>query len=299
MQLVSHVELVLLPGVDVLVEVRVGVRLFLELAAVVLLEVGIQEADVPAVHLYPLVDLPDSRIVEVDRQSVNSLGVVVYRPAVSERVVVVVAELLQPGEPVEGPDLVVVSCVLKGSRVFFHKDLPASDHSLQSIHCGQVAIIRIGPAHIVGPAVDHRLLGLLEGADSKLQEQLVPFLDELVLLLSDNKVVLVGQVPARLGVGILVDSPVKGSAFERVKLHHDLWVLAEAIEDEVGWLLRHLHKPVEAFEPDVRDVHVDAAVSVNQGQTDVIRSDLRLHWKLGLPDRLVDSRDLALRKVVL
>lgn len=177
--------------------------------------------------------------------------------------------------------------------------MPASYHSLKRIHRSQIPIVRTGPSHIVSPALNHLLLSLLEAADCKLQEKLVPFPDELVLLLSHDQVVLVGQVPAGLGVGIFIDSPVERSALESVKLHHYFRVLAEAIEDEVGWLLCHLHEPVEALEPDVGDVHVDAAVSVNQGQTDIVRSDLRLHLELSLPDGLVDSLDLALRKIVL
>lgn len=55
----------LILGVDILVEVRVGMRLFFEFVAVISLEVGVQEADVPAVHLDALVYFANGCIVEV------------------------------------------------------------------------------------------------------------------------------------------------------------------------------------------------------------------------------------------
>lgn len=84
-----------------------------------------------------------------------------------------------------------------------------------------------------------------------------------------------------------------------MKLHHYFRMFSKTIEDEVAWLFRHFHEPVEAFKPKVRDVHVDTAMSINQSQPNIVRPNLSLYWKLSQLDCLIDPRDLLFRNIFL
>lgn len=126
MKLISHIKLMFILRVDILVEVRLGMRLFLEFAIMVLLEVSIQETNVPAVQLYSFVHVSNSCIVEVYRQSIQCFGVIVYSTTISKCIVIVVTKFLKSSKSVEGPNFIVISCVFKGSWNFFDKNLPAS-----------------------------------------------------------------------------------------------------------------------------------------------------------------------------
>lgn len=84
-----------------------------------------------------------------------------------------------------------------------------------------------------------------------------------------------------------------------MKLHHYFRVFSITVEDEVSWFLCDLDEPVEAFKPNVRDVHINSAMSIYQGQPNIVRSNLRLHWKFCKFNGLIDPHDLFLRKIVL
>jgi hypothetical protein len=66
MKFISPVELMGFIVEHVFMEVRMGMRLCLEIISIVIGKIDIQEVDVPTVHLDSLINFSDCRIVEID-----------------------------------------------------------------------------------------------------------------------------------------------------------------------------------------------------------------------------------------
>jgi len=59
-------------------------------------------------------------------------------------------------------------------------------------------------------------------------------------------------VPLDFSVVLLIDIPVKGTAFDWIKLHEDFRGAAKSVVEVVCWLLSNIDDPVEILKEEIR-----------------------------------------------
>ena len=178
------------------------------------------------------------------------------------------AELLDAVVAVDRPDAVVLAgwaedrVALAGQLL-----LPSSDDALERVHGHEVGIAGAGPLVVHDAALPELVLGLRVGLREVVEQAVEPLDDELVARLCCDEVVLVGEVPVRLGVVLRVHLPlVEGAAVVRVEEHEHLGHLPVAVEHELRRVAGDLDQPVQALQKDIGDVHVHSAVLGQQRQ---------------------------------
>lgn len=65
-------------------------------------------------------------------------------------------------------------------------------------------------------------------------------------------------------------------------------MIAETVEDLMGWLLSYLYKPFETLKPKVRDVHIDASMRSEKCKADEIRPNLSPYCKLRILNSILN-----------